>query len=112
MEVNAFCIDYCPQPRTEPTKALSLFNDIKFSSEEEIIHATQKVLKLSKRQKKVLSHIVMGLSNKEIATELCIQEGTVKMHCADIFKQLGVKNRTRAALMGYLVIQHIKKVAE
>jgi len=52
---------------------------------------------LSKRQSEVLVHVRKGASNREIAEELGISEGTVKLHVSAILKQLGVKNRTEAA---------------
>ncbi|MGF1548149.1 MAG: DNA-binding response regulator [Thiotrichales bacterium] len=53
---------------------------------------------LTPRQLDVLNLIKMGKSNKEIARDLEVSEGTVKIHCAAIFKELGVTNRTQAAL--------------
>jgi DNA-binding NarL/FixJ family response regulator len=37
------------------------------------------------------------LSNKEIARELDIAEGTVKIHLSALFSQLGARNRTDLA---------------
>jgi DNA-binding NarL/FixJ family response regulator len=38
-----------------------------------------------------------GMSNKMIASQLGITEGTVKNYMSDIFKALNVSNRTQAA---------------
>lgn len=54
---------------------------------------------LTRRQEEVLSHISNGKSNKEIAADLRLSEGTVKVHVTAIFKALGVKNRTQAMLL-------------
>ena len=51
---------------------------------------------LTQRQKEVLSMLVTGQSNKEIARTLNISENTVKVHLAAAFRQLGVNNRVRA----------------
>ncbi len=56
------------------------------------------VAKLTPRQQEVLKLIQGGQSNKEIARELDMAVPTVKIHCAAIFKELGVKNRTQAAI--------------
>ena len=48
----------------------------------------------------VLNLISRGLSNRGIAGELGLAEGTVKIHVAAIFKALGVSNRTQAVLAG------------
>lgn len=55
---------------------------------------------LTARQREVLAMIIEGKSNKVIAVELDLAESTVKMHVTDIFKKLGVTNRTQAALIG------------
>ena len=39
-----------------------------------------------------------GKSNKQIAYELGLSEGTVKIHVTAIFKSLNVKNRTQAVI--------------
>jgi DNA-binding NarL/FixJ family response regulator len=48
------------------------------------------------RQVEVMDLISEGRSNKEIATELGLTPGTVKMHLSRIYKVLGVKSRTEA----------------
>ncbi|ODT65564.1 hypothetical protein ABS71_12140 [bacterium SCN 62-11] len=52
--------------------------------------------KLSKREVEVLRLLVAGQSNKSIASELNITEGTVKLHLYRSYKKLGVRNRTEA----------------
>lgn len=53
---------------------------------------------LTPRQLDVLKLINEGQSNKQIARSLDMAEGTVKIHCAAIFRELEVTNRTQAAL--------------
>ena len=55
-------------------------------------------LGLTGRQDEVLALLTRGLSNKEIARDLNMAEGTVKIHIAGIFRCLNVQNRTEAAL--------------
>ena len=55
------------------------------------------ILKLTKRQREVLSLLARGLSNKEIARALAIAEATTKIHLAALLRALGVRNRTEAA---------------
>ena len=55
------------------------------------------VLKLTKRQREVLSLLTRGKSNKEIARALDIAEATTKIHMAALVRVLGVRNRTEAA---------------
>ena len=53
---------------------------------------------LSTREGQVLRLITDGLSNKQIGAQLGIAERTVKVHAGNIFRQLGVNDRTSAAM--------------
>jgi DNA-binding NarL/FixJ family response regulator len=53
---------------------------------------------LSAREREVLALLVEGLPNKLIARRLEISEKTVKSHLTRIFRELGVTDRTQAAL--------------
>jgi len=53
---------------------------------------------LSEREREVLQLLVAGLPNKLIARRLEISEKTVKSHLTRIFRELGVTDRTQAAL--------------
>lgn len=55
---------------------------------------------LSERELEVLACLSQGASNKEIAAQLFIAEGTVKNHITNILGKLGVTDRTQAALRG------------
>lgn len=55
---------------------------------------------LSSREEEVLRSLSRGRSNKEIAAELALAEGTVKNYVSNILGKLGVLDRTQAALMG------------
>ncbi len=54
---------------------------------------------LTARQHEILTALQNGSSNKQIALKLGIMEGTVKVQLKSIFRRLGVKNRTQAALV-------------
>ncbi len=60
--------------------------------------------KLTPRQIEVLKLIKEGRSNKEIARTLNMAEATVKTHCSAIFRELGVDNRTQAAIAAEQII--------
>jgi DNA-binding NarL/FixJ family response regulator len=53
---------------------------------------------LTRRQAAVLALMGRGWSNRRIADELGVSEGTVKVHVNAILKVLKVRNRTEAAL--------------
>jgi DNA-binding NarL/FixJ family response regulator len=53
---------------------------------------------LSSREQEVLRLAANGLANKQIARKLGISESTVKVHLGNVFKRIGVADRTSAAL--------------
>ncbi len=53
---------------------------------------------LTRREMEVLRLVARGLSNQEIATELVISEGTVRIHVSNILSKLHLANRTQVAL--------------
>jgi DNA-binding NarL/FixJ family response regulator len=53
---------------------------------------------LSAREHEVLALLATGMANKQIGRRLGIAERTVKAHLTSIFQQLGVTDRTQAAL--------------
>ncbi len=61
-------------------------------------NADEKINTLTPRQIDVLELIAKGLSNKQIAFELGLTEGTVKLYVTAILKSLNVYNRTGAVV--------------
>lgn len=55
-------------------------------------------LHLTERERQTLELITQGLSNKDVAYQLSITEGTVKSYVRQIFGKLGVSTRTEAAM--------------
>jgi two-component system nitrate/nitrite response regulator NarL len=53
---------------------------------------------LSGRHRQILALLLDGASNKQIAYELKISDGTVKVHLKAILKKIHVQNRTQAAI--------------
>ncbi|EDZ45634.1 two component transcriptional regulator, LuxR family [Rhodobacterales bacterium Y4I] len=90
--------------------AQSLLNAVRFMSageiyvpvdlmREEAAASTHPLAKkLSPRELEVLNGLSKGLSNKEIARELELQEVTIKLHVRTLCRKLDAKNRTQAAL--------------
>ncbi|MBL4611503.1 response regulator transcription factor [Halopseudomonas sp.] len=67
------------------------------SAEEKTVSA--QLASLTPQQFRVLTMVCDGLLNKQIAYELSVSEATVKAHVTAIFRKLGVRTRTQAALV-------------
>lgn len=53
---------------------------------------------MTEREIEVLRLIAQGATNREIAEQLVISEGTVKNHISNILSRLGLRDRTQAAI--------------
>ncbi|MBA3975550.1 MAG: hypothetical protein C0504_15190 [Candidatus Solibacter sp.] len=56
---------------------------------------------LTSRERQVLMLVERGMKNKEIAQELGIRPGTVKIHLKHIFEKTGVRGRYGLAISGF-----------
>jgi DNA-binding NarL/FixJ family response regulator len=56
---------------------------------------------LTERELSILNAVARGLSNQQIGKELWVTEQTVKFHLTNIYRKLGVSNRTEAARHAY-----------
>lgn len=59
---------------------------------------TKQLASLTSRELEILKLIAKGLSNKLIARELDISDGTVKVHVKHVLKKLGLRSRVEAAV--------------
>jgi DNA-binding NarL/FixJ family response regulator len=57
---------------------------------------------LTSRELEILRYVAMGYTNSRIATALWVTEQTVKFHLSNIYRKLGVANRTEASRHAYL----------
>ena len=62
------------------------------------ISVPPKLTKLTTREQDVLRLIGIGATNREIAQQLYITEGTVKTHVSSIFNRLNLRNRAQLAI--------------
>jgi DNA-binding NarL/FixJ family response regulator len=65
--------------------------------------ATLITSKLTDKEIEILSLLAKGLNNADIASRMCLSEGTVRNHVSAIMAKLGVSDRTQAAI---IAIQH------
>ena len=69
---------------------------------------------LTRRELEILRLVAQGRSNAELARQLWVTEQTVKFHLSNVYRKLGVKNRTQAsfwAQMHGLVPEHAETPA-
>ncbi len=53
---------------------------------------------LTRRELEILRHVAEGRSNQQVGRTLWVTEQTVKFHLTNIYKKLGMSNRTEASL--------------
>lgn len=94
------------QVHLAPQAAIRLMNGVRTPERSE---------SLTERETDVLRLLAQGVSNKEIARDLCLGEKTVKTHVSNILNKFGVQSRTQAALLAVrlgLVSSHISHSRE
>ena len=53
---------------------------------------------ITKKEIEVMEQVAYGLNNKEIATKLCLSEGTVRNYISTILEKLQLRDRTQLAI--------------
>ena len=54
---------------------------------------------LTARERQIVNLVSEGLSNKAIARQLKLTDGTIKVHLHHVFEKLGISNRTSLAAL-------------
>jgi len=57
--------------------------------------------RLTDRERAVFARLAAGLSNREIAGEMHLSQGTVKIHVGRILAKLGLRDRVQAVVLAY-----------
>ncbi len=62
-------------------------------------------IKITRRDQQVLSLLVQGCSNKEIAAELAISPRTVKQHLRTLFLRAGIKGGRKRVILATAIFE-------
>ncbi|MEM7334664.1 MAG: response regulator transcription factor [Chloroflexota bacterium] len=87
----------------DPSLTQRVFEEVRRSVERT---EADRFVELSDKEKQVLLHLSEGETNKEIAEQLYLSEGTVRNYVSHIFSKLNVANRAEAA--AYAIQHHLK----
>jgi len=68
-----------------------------------------KFQELSVREREILRYVAQGMTNKEISACSHLALDTVKTHLRNIFRKLGVKNRSQAISQAVKILDELKK---
>lgn len=84
--------------RNEQPPETSVMKQVQTTMEKRKERGEFKEMPLTNRERQVLRHIALGLSNKEIGVSLGISVETVKEHVQNILRKLSAPDRTAAAV--------------
>jgi DNA-binding NarL/FixJ family response regulator len=82
----------------QPSVAAKLVAKLARLPDEEPARPQPLVVPLSERELEVMRLLAEGRTNREIAAQLYLAEGTVKNHVTNVLAKLGARDRTQAAL--------------
>ncbi|WP_410665271.1 response regulator [Amycolatopsis sp. lyj-84] len=82
-------------------QVIDRFRDTDAANAESVARARRKLGALTARERDVLVRVGRGLGNAEIAADLRLSNGTVKIHVSHILAKLGCANRVQAAILAH-----------
>ncbi len=79
------------------------------SNLDEEVEAMEQTIELTPREQEILYQLIKGMTNKEISASTHLAIDTVKTHLRNIFRKLGVKNRSQATTKGMKLLKASSK---
>lgn len=65
------------------------------------VELTDRLGRLTDREREVLTHLARGLSNADIAATMYLGEATVRTHVGHVFTKIGARDRAQAVVFAY-----------
>jgi DNA-binding NarL/FixJ family response regulator len=96
--VDAIRAVYAGESVLHPAITRKVIN--RFAAPDSRQHTKNGVDQITEREQEVLGLAARGLSNRDIARELCISVRTVQTHLSHVFSKMGVGSRTEAVMHG------------
>ncbi len=69
------------------------------------VETMDQTIELTPREQEILYQLIKGMTNKEISASTHLAIDTVKTHLRNIFRKLGVKNRSQATTKGMKLLK-------
>lgn len=91
--LRAVAFDEAPMSRELAVRLLKEFSEVSTT--------VQDISPLTSREKEILTCVARGKSNREISSDLCISEHTVKNHLKNILQKLHLDNRVQLTRYAY-----------
>lgn len=82
-------------------QVIDRFRDADAADADSVARARRRLDALTARELEILVRVGRGLGNAEIASELRLSSGTVKIHVSRILAKLGCANRVQAAILAH-----------
>jgi DNA-binding NarL/FixJ family response regulator len=97
--VNAIRAVVAGEAWLDPAVARRLIDE--FAARPQRVPTPAELAKLTPREREVLAHLALGMSNAEVAFALNIRETTVKTHLARVMMKLEVREKAQAVAAAY-----------
>lgn len=75
------------------------------SNEQRQLEEASPIVELTPREREILHFLIKGMTNKEISAATHLAVDTIKTHLRNIFRKMGIKNRSQAITQGLKILK-------